>query len=174
MGITIPQEKFIHSRSFYSVMMGEETSHRQIAVYGYHNKRVGITDGEWTLLRFHDPDAAPAYLYTHDVRHSDSFGFLKRENRRFQWDEIEGGNFLPGVPYPVWRVLMPEDWAKTQPKPWDDLLFHTQTDPNQTMDLAITKPEVVKRLEIMLRDHMQSIEAPREQFLRLKLVDDQG
>ena len=113
--------------------------------------------------------SAPAFLYTHGIRHTHGFGFFQRGQRKFERLQMEAGDFIPGANMPVWRVTMTEDWARTQPKPWDDLLFHNLTDPGQNCNQAADYPEVVTRLEAALGTYLRRIQAPAEQWKRLGL-----
>ncbi len=169
LGLPIPDTPNIHSRSFAPVLAGQN-NHRECAIYGYNNKRVGITAGEWTLLRYHDPDAAPAVIFTQQVEQTDGFGIGRRQRRPFAYPDLEAGHFIPGIETPVWRMPLPVDYARHHPTPRDDLLFHNPSDPDQLHNVATAHPEVIAQLEGLLRQQMQRVQAPPEQWLRLGLA----
>jgi arylsulfatase A-like enzyme len=169
LGVEIPQGPHIHSRSFAPVLRGETQAHRDYAVYAYNNKRVGITTNEWTLLRYQDPTAAPAAIYTHNVQQGLDFGMGQRARRTQLYPAITADRYLPGVDMPVWRVPLPQDYASEQPLALGDLLFHNPSDPGQERSLTTERPDVVQQLERLLRDEAMAVGAPDEQLKRLQL-----
>jgi arylsulfatase A-like enzyme len=170
LGVEQPMSEHIHSRSFAPVLRGEANIHRDYAVYGYNNKRVGITAGEWTLLRFHDPDAAPPALYTHNVQQGLSFGMGQRDHRALSFPDLTAGQFIPGVDTPTWRMTWPQDWARDQ-APRDDLLFHNPSDSGQEHSLVDQHPDELRRLAHILSTHANALGAPEEARRRLRLND---
>jgi hypothetical protein len=158
----------IHSRSFAPLLRGETDTHREYAIYGYNNKRVGITAGGWTLLRPHDADAAPPALYTHNVQQGLAFGMGQRSERARRWPNLAAGNYIPGAEMPVWRMTWPVDWARDQGQV-RDLLFHNPSDPGQERSLAAERPDQVERLVELLAAHTRAIGAPEEALRRLHL-----
>jgi hypothetical protein len=169
LGVAVPDGPQIQSRSFAPLLRGERATHRESALYAYNNRRIGVTDGEWTLLRFHDAAAAPAAIYTHNVQQGLGFGMNQRRERPMVVPTIEAGQFIPGLEMPVWRVPLPVDYAAERPPPNDDLLFHTAADPEQLHDLAATRPDQLRRLEELLRERAMAANAPDEQLRRLRI-----
>ena len=165
LGVEVPALANIHSRTFAPVLRGETAAHRDHAVYGYANQRVGITSGDWTLLRDHDPAGGAAYWYTQQVEQVRTRSFGARRERLFTSPDLVPGGFLPGVEMPVWR--MPTGWSPEPPR--DDLLFNNQADPGQQHNVAPDNPDVIRRLEVQLRDHALALGAPEEQLGRLRL-----
>lgn len=168
LGIDVPTNETVHSRSLAPLLLGKRDQHRECAIYGFSNERVGITAGEWTLLRDHDNEAACPYFYTHQVEQVDGTGWRKRANRPFNYPEIRAGHFIHGVDMPVWRCPVASPGILSAPKR-PDLLFHNRSDPEQLKNVAHDFPDVVHRLESSLRDHMTSLVAPAEQLQRLAL-----
>jgi hypothetical protein len=163
------QRPATHSRSFAATLDDPSRDHRGLAITGYNNERMAISDGEWTLLRTHDPAAAPPYQYTQQIEQVNNFGLSMREFwRRDDFAGIEAGHFIPGAGMPVWRMLKEsdEDWDEDQPP--GDLLFHAD-DAQQLVDRSATEPAVVARLEAALAGHIIEIGAPDEQLTRLRL-----
>lgn len=169
LGVEVPQGPQLHSRSFAPVLRGEADVHRASALYAYNNRRVGITDGAWTLLRFHDARAAPAAIYTHNVQQGLNFGMGQRTARPLTVQGLEAGHFIPGLDMPVWRVPLPVDYQATRPPPNDDLLFHTAADPEQAHDLAAAEPARLRMMEELLRERARAAGAPDEQLRRLRV-----
>jgi hypothetical protein len=83
---------------------------------------------------------------------------------------IAAGQFIPGLEMPVWRVPLPNDYARERPPPNDDLLFHTAADPAQDHDLATTHAAQLRRLEELLRERALAVHAPDEQLRRLRIA----
>ena len=111
-----------HSRSLVPLLLDKTAHHRDFAAYGYCGERVGVTDGDWTLLREHAP-APDAYWYS---SHSDEL-YRRSFAMRFERPappELEAGRFIPGVSRPVWRMK-----AATRVKSHGDLLFHSSDPP---------------------------------------------
>jgi arylsulfatase A-like enzyme len=169
LGIEKPVGEHIHSRSFAPLLRGETDTHREYAIYGYNNKRIGITAGEWTLLRYHDPDAAPPALYTHHVQHGMGFGMAQRDHRALRFPNLTAGRFIPGVETPIWRMTWPQDWARDQ-EPRVDMLFHNPSDPGQEHSLARERRDITEWLSGLLSAHAHSLGAPEEACKRLHLA----
>ena len=169
LGASPSDGEHVHSRSFAPVLMGQQAQHRDYAVYAYNNQRVGVTMGEWTLLRDHDATQSPAYWYTHQVDQLHGRSMWMRGNRPHAYPHLEAGRFVPGVDMPVWRT---PSWQGERPMPHPpraDLLFNNADDPAQEHDLAKQRPDMVEQIAGVLRAHAERIGAPREQRLRLRL-----
>jgi arylsulfatase A-like enzyme len=164
-----PRTENVHSRSFAPVLLDQTDTHRDSAVYAYYNQRIGLTAGEWTLLRYHDPDAAPPLIYTQQVEQTAGNGYDLRERRRLEFEDLEPGRFIPGVETPVWRRQLRYDTVRHYGGTREDLLFHNLSDPNQTHNLAAERPDMVESMVAKLRAHAQAVKAPEEQFKRLHL-----
>lgn len=170
LGVEAPAGEHLHSRSFAPTITGDVPSQRDYAVYGYNNRLLGLTAGEWTLLRDFDDEAAAAYIYTHQVEHLNGFSNWTRKHwRRTDYCDLQAGRFIPGVDMPVWRMTRQTGPTMTLEPRRPDLLFHNPTDPAQETNLADQRPEVVAGLERLLRHHMQTLGVPEEQFQRLRL-----
>ena len=163
LGSAAPDPATTHSRSFAHLLDNPNASHRPYATYGYWGQSTGITDGDWTLLRDHEPSRAAAHLHTHHPRpirlggHRLERGYL---------GELSLGH-LPGLDTPIWRMRHePRRLGETPPHP--DLLFHRIDDPEQEHDLIHDHPEVVTRLEQTLGRHLATLHAPDEITARLQ------
>lgn len=160
MGASPPQSENIHSRSFASVLLGQQAQHRDYAVYAYNNHRVGVTMGDWTLLRDHDATQSPAYWYTHQVDQLHGRSMWMRGNRPHAYHHLEAGRFVPGVDMPVWRTPSWQgEWPTPRP-PRADLLFNNTVDPAQEHDLANQRPDMVDQLVGVLRAHAEQLGVP--------------
>ena len=170
LGVPLEPRDGVHSRSFAPVLRGETGAHREHALYGYANLRVGVTTGDdLTLLRDHDPGAAPAHWYTMQVEHMNHRSASARERRQFDFPDLEAGRFIPGEVTPVWRMRAESGDVRTMSAPRPDLLFDNRADPGQERNLAKDRPEHVRRLEGVLREHMRALRVPEEQYARLRL-----
>ncbi|NJL94433.1 MAG: sulfatase [Anaerolineae bacterium] len=169
LGAVVPEQTFVHSRSLVPVLRGEANRHRDYAVYGYCNSRMGLTNARWTLLRDHNRDAAPPEIYTTQLEQIFSRQSLITGASRFAFgDHIQAGASLPGVPLPVYRVRNEAEQPSQQRA---DLLFDNLTDPDQAQDLAAQAPAQVAALEAHLRDHLRALQVPENQWRRLRLED---
>ena len=164
LGVDLPSAEYVHSRSFAPVLLGERATHRDHAVYAYNNQSVGITAGEWTLLRDHHQAAAPGYWYTHQVDQLHGRSLWMRNHRPARYPDIEAGHFIHGVDMPMWRTLKRPD-RPAPPRP--DLLFHNPSDPDQEYDRAHDRSDIRDHLIKLLRDHALAVHAPEEQRRRL-------
>lgn len=169
LGLQPPTVEPIHSQSFAPLLLGRKDTYRDSALYGYFNQRIGLTSGEWTLLRYHDPDAAPPLIFTQQVEQTGGNGFILRNRRRLEFEDLEPGRFIPGVETPVWRRQLTYDTVRHYGGTRDDLLFHNPSDPDQTHNLAAERPDMVEAMVAKLRAHAQAVQAPEEQFERLHI-----
>ncbi|AWN23124.1 sulfatase [Deinococcus irradiatisoli] len=158
-----------HSRSFLDVVLGQRETHRGLAVTGYANQRVAVTSGGWTLLRDHDPQAAPAHWYSLQVGQLDARSYPARTRRPTHFPGLVAGHFIPGVDTPQWRMPVRSGDVLGLSAPREDLLYHTARDPEQGINLAASQPDERRRLEEQLRQHMQALGVPDEQYARLRL-----
>ncbi|PYE54618.1 sulfatase [Deinococcus yavapaiensis] len=158
-----------HSRSLLPLVLGETDAHRDLAVYGYANQRVGVTDGTWTLLRDQDPSAAPPHWYSLQVGHLDARSTGARRQRPTEFPDLEAGRFIPGVTTPHWKMPVRAYDVTHLGPPRPDLLYHTALDPLQERDLTAAEPAELRRLEDRLRVHMHALGVPDEQYARLRL-----
>jgi arylsulfatase A-like enzyme len=167
--VEVEKRANVHSRSFAPLLLGERTDHRAVAVYGYSHQSVGITTGEWTLLRDHDGAAGQSFHYTQQVDQVLGRSYGMRAARPQAYPELEAGRFLAGVDMPVWRVPTYGIQLPTPRVPRPDLLFHTASDPGQADDLSAQHPEIVAHLAHLLHAHASALQVPHEQQLRLHL-----
>lgn len=166
LGLAAPEQESIHSRSLVPLLLGETSVHRDHAVYGYCGERVGISTGEWTLLRDHDPARGSAYWYSSHTDQLYERSFAMRYERPERPAPPEAGSWLPGAQSPVWRLKALERALRP---PREDLLFHAPSDHAQEHNLAARHPEQLAELEGRLREHMQRLAAPEAQLRRLRL-----
>jgi arylsulfatase A-like enzyme len=170
LGIQPPDREHIHSQSLLPLVLGKTSKHRKAAVYAFSNFRSGVSTDKWTLLRDHDPRAAPAYMYTNYMQQVTGHGWFQRDDRPFSFPDVESGFFIPGVDSPVWRVPFSYyRWSDAIKIPRDDLLFNNVLDPGQEVNLAEGYPEVIKEMEDLMRERSKSVGAPEEQLIRLRL-----
>ncbi len=150
----------VHSRSLLPVVRGEADQARAHALYGYFGKWTNITDGRMTYFRA--PQQPDAGLNIYSLRWD--FGLFKKD-RAFLSDALEVGRFMPDVPMPVGRH--PVDRPAFQNLEPQNFLFDLTADPGQETNLAGTETEA--KYKDLLRQAMQDVHAPEEQFARMGL-----
>jgi hypothetical protein len=102
------------------------------------------------------------------VEQTYGISFLLRQERRFDFSDLEAGHFIPGVNMPVWRIPFRYDAVRDIAQP-EDLLFNNRLDPEQMNNVAGQHPDVVRQLEDLLRSQALAVQAPQAQFQRLRL-----
>jgi arylsulfatase A-like enzyme len=151
----------IHGESLKGVLEDDAPLERKAALYGWYGMPVNVTDGVYTYMRAAcNEENQPLYQYflipttysIHDVPGSAFF------------TDPEMGPFLPYTDLPVLRSR----WSM---KRWnnvkDTMLFNIEEDPGQQRNLAGT--DVEQKCIELLRETMQKMDAPVEQFARLGL-----
>ena len=144
-----PDAKAPHGRSLMPLLKGETGAHRDAVVYGWFGCGAMITTEDYSYFTSWD-NGVPLYWYT--------AGYMTPK------PGITGGNFIPGVDTPVWKVPM-----EGQPV-YPELLYDRKADPGQTVNLAGEKQEIVKMMKARLAALMREQGVPEEQFARLRLT----
>ena len=166
LGVSAPQSSNIHSRSFAPVIMGKQAEHRDFACYGYFGQQAAISDGRWTFIRSHSPEAAPLFQHTLDMQVLNrSWGCRTARGRLLGNPAMEASRTVPGIELPVWKVPVRGGGTKL----FEDQLFDNQEYPDQSLNQADIHEEQVQRLAERIRKHMLEVGAPEEQFARLSL-----
>lgn len=147
-----------HSRSLLPLVRGETDAHRDWALYGYWGSTVNVTDGRYTYLHPCRTDV-PAYCYS--TMRINPYGWFTPPTVR---QAVEAGVFLPYTATPVWRL---ESMSFTRHR--EPLLFDLREDPNQLINLAGGNLPEEQRMRQLLRDALQHLEAPADQYVRLGL-----
>jgi hypothetical protein len=147
-----------HSRSLLPLLTGAATRHREWALYGYWGSTVNVTDGVHTYLH---PcrDDVPAYCYSTMMMRPYSW-FTPPEAQ----PAAEAGRFLPYTDSPVWRY--PARSHARHPTP---LLYNVQHDRAQSENLAGRGLADEQRLRELLHEALRQLQAPPEQYERLRL-----
>lgn len=154
-------ESAIHGRSLLPLIRGDKENVRDWTLYGYFGRHVNITDGVHTYLRA--PSAAEdAELAVYSLRWE--FGMW---NRLRLDDSLELGRFMPDVDMPVGRLPIPADMLTRKGHELENRLYALGMDPEQKKDLSDSQLE--GEYEAMLRDALEEIGCPKEQFHRLGL-----
>jgi arylsulfatase A-like enzyme len=135
-----------HSRSLLPLVTGETDTHREYALYGYFGKDVCVTDGRYTY--FHPGDDTTMNVYS-----------TMQEQGSADPDDTAT---LPYVDTAVWRIPVQEIRRQaTEPT-----LYDTEDDPAQTANLVEERPAEAERMRGLVRDALETLEAPAEQFDR--------
>lgn len=166
----------LHGHSLLPLMRGEVDHVRTAALYGYYGKQMNITDGRWTYFRSPNRENRPLNLYTcmpTDIRVYFDADRLSDPGR------ITAGQFLPWTNYPVFKIpadivvdnddgtlryVWLYDWEQV------DQLYDLETDYLQRENLVDAMPEKVKELETVMADMMKQLDAPAEQYERMRLT----
>jgi arylsulfatase A-like enzyme len=146
-GASVPERT--HSRSLLPLITGETDDHREYALYGYFGRDVCVTDGRYTY--FHTGDDTTVNVYS-----------------TMQFAGTASPDDTATVPYAdtaVWRVPARDGGQQAE----GPTLYDTDEDPAQTTDLVDERPAEVERMQGLLRDGLETLEAPGEQFDRLGL-----
>jgi len=165
----------LHGKSWLPMIRGEKKSIRDCAIYGYFGKQMNITDGRYTYFRSPNKDNRPLNLYT--SMPTDVYVYFDT-NRIKDLSMISNGPFLSWTDYPVYKIpadaindnddgtlryVYLYDWEQT------DQLYDLQADYAQTRNLCKQNPEIVYRLQQMMRETLIDYSAPIEQLDRLRL-----
>lgn len=157
-----------HSRSLIPLLRSDKQTHRDWALYGYFGRSTGITDGQYTLMRAPKPlDQAP--LYTYSAHMISQFPFGPPHPRQ----DAAAGAYLPYTDTPCWRFAtrdaelpqfkLPSSYER------DDLLFNIAADPSQDINIAPAGGAELEHMTSLLRRSLQVLQAPEEQYERLRL-----
>ena len=146
-GFNIPTPSGTHGQSLLPFILNADNGSpiRETAVYGRYGEAMNITDGEWTLYLWPPTDKnEPLYWYS---PLPPQFGDVRVN------DDFDGERYS----------------ALVVRGPMSSALYNIKDDPYQQNNLFEEQPEIVMRLKSSLREFLESINAPREQFIRLGL-----
>ena len=174
----------IHGKSLLPLIEGETGKVRDCALYGYFGKQMNITDGRYTYFRSPNRENRPLNLYTTmmtDIRVYFDYSGIPGDNCRISAPEkITGGQFLKWTPYPVFKVPADaitdfEDGTLRYVRLFDwemeDQLYDLETDYEQEHNIIDSQPEVLRRMEEMMKGALKEHDAPKEQFVRLRFQE---
>ena len=147
-----------HSRSLLSLLRGEQSGHRDWALYGYWGSSVNVTDGRYTYLCPTEPDAT-AEVYSTE---------MMNPHRWFQPRSPKEDATPASIPYakaPVWQFSALANARHESP-----LLFDTHTDPDQRDDLSGEDHPAETQCVELLVTALDELSAPDSVSDRLRLV----
>jgi arylsulfatase A-like enzyme len=119
---------------------------RDYALYGQFGKSVSITDGEWVLHQSPVAGNQPLYWY----------GYCLSKFMDYTLGAYSAGR-RPVIDCPTW--------------PEATWLSHKPSDMNELINLAQTRPEVLRDMQRALKETLHQVNAPEEQVIRLGLQD---
>ncbi|MFP8957653.1 sulfatase-like hydrolase/transferase [Natrialbaceae archaeon A-CW3] len=151
----------VHSKSLVPLLTGDDSHHRDWAIYGYWGTSVNITDGEYTYLHPCESDAPVDCYSTQMINPRDWF---MPDTPKVN---ATADAYLPYTDCPVWKIE-----AKSNQRHSDPLLFNVDNDPNQTRDLISQKPGEHSRMKRLLKSALDNLQAPDKQYDRLNLTED--
>ncbi len=153
-----------HSKSLLPILEQENTRPRDAVLYGTFGQGIGVTDGEWTLLKA--PIAGkPLHIYSTMIAQP-----LIVDNPidgrvgRMPDPPVDQGYFDPTVTLPMWKLPVTID-----PRTFENFLFHRSEDPEQKKNLWDTEPTQRDRLLVLMRELLEVEGYPNEQLERLGL-----
>ena len=139
--------------------IADDTPVRDAALFGTHGGHINVTDGRFVYMRAASPDNEPLYNYT-----------LMPTNMRemFGVDELDGVELAEPFSFTKGCRLLRTRVTKPAPQnEYGHLLFDQQEDPWQSAPLQDSATE--ERMKGLMRDLMQSCDAPPEQYERVGL-----
>ena len=158
-----------HGRSLLPVLEGSAASVRQLALFGYWGRHVGVTDGRYRYLRGCGEDNGNFPLSVWSNRWSTmpipAFPQIRlpRPDGRATLDRMPGTDvpvirqpFEPGDPLPFWAGHIP---------PSESYLFDTDADPFESENQVGTRAEAAMR--DALASELRSIDAPSDLLERI-------
>ena len=151
-----PLPERTHSRSFLPLLRGDTSQAREALLYGTFGQGVCATDGEWTIFKSPAADG-PLNMYSTML-----FQSLLTNDPLHQPESL--GDYVPGAAYP--RMRIPIEFPALS---YEDFLFHTAEDAQQTTNLWNEAPDQRARMTRLLVELIRSEGAPPEQFTRLGL-----
>jgi hypothetical protein len=153
-------ETGIHGRSLMPLIREEKKSVRDWTLYGYFGKFINVTDGRMTYFRA--PQQPEADLNIHSLRWEFGMSPLPQMS-----DSLEFGRFMKNVNMPVGRLpVSSAQITKGMFEPHNHL-YSLEDDLEQEKNLAGSVEE--KKYEDMLKKALESVNCPKEQFLRVGL-----
>lgn len=165
-----------HGKSWLPLIRGEKETIRDCAIYGYFGKQMNLTDGRYTYFKAPNEQNRPLNVYTSVP--TDVYCYYD-ERRIKDFTMVENGVFLSWNPYPVYRIpadavndtddgtlryVYLYEWEKV------DQLYDLSADYEQEHNLYGESPEVVSRLDGMMKQALIDHDAPAEQLERMKLA----
>lgn len=141
---------------------------REYALFGMHGAQVNITDGRYVYMRDPLPGNRPLFNYTQMPTHMRSM-FSVEEMRTAVM--TEGFSFTKGTP--VMKISGMEDVSGDTAMKFGlgTRLYDLKTDPGQ--NAPIENPEVERRMIRNMVRLMKENDAPKEQFERLGLKEEE-
>lgn len=165
----------IHGKSWLPLITGHVGKVRECAIYGYFGKQLNITDGKFTFFKSPNRRNRPLSVYT--SMPTDVYCYWD-DNRIKDFSKVEAGPFLSWTDYPVYKIpadnikdtddgtlkyIYLNDWE------YENQLFNIEKDYLQEKNLFDSCPEVVEKMNLMLKKALVEHDAPPEQFERFGL-----
>ncbi len=151
----------VMGKNLIPVLENDTTLNRHALLYGWYGQCVNLTDGTHTYFRAPASDAnQPLYQY---FLQPNTYGANSLAGKDF-FIEAQLGQWLPYTKFPVIRskhgFRVSEDWKDTR-------LYNIVNDPQQQENLV--GGVIEKEYELLLRQTLVEMQAPKEQNERLGL-----
>jgi len=158
-----------HGRSLLPLIEGRTDSVRELALFGYWGRHVGVTDGRFRYLRGSGEENFPLSVWSNRWSTMPIHPFpdlrMPRPDGRATLDRMPGSD-VPVIRQPFEPGDVLPYWAGFQP-PRDSLLFDTGVDPAEEEDLAGTARE--GEMADALAGELRRIGAPTDLLERIGL-----
>ena len=162
-------EHATHGRSLLPLIEGRTDSVRELALFGYWGRHVGVTDGRFRYLRGSGEENFPLSVWSNRWSTMPIHPFpdlrMPRPDGRATLDRMPGSD-VPVIRQPFEPGDVLPYWAGFQP-PRDSLLFDTGVDPAEEEDLAGTAHE--GEMADALAGELRRIGAPTDLLERIGL-----
>lgn len=163
--LEVPLEHEVHGKSLLPLLQGKRQSVRDWTLYGYYGRFVNVTDGSHTYFRA--PAQEDAELYVYSLGWQFSRGLTPKIVDQMARGNLELGEFMPTVGFPVGRVpVSHRDFMKNTYESYNHL-YDIDADPEQNKNLAGGEAEGA--YEDLLRKALAAVDSPPEQATRLGL-----
>jgi len=145
----LPAAEGVHGQSILPLLADPEGAPgRDAIIFGEFHQATYITDGEYWLEQGVDPSNPSLYSYSQNMS---------------KWSSDDWG------PFDGTRRLVGPKNSNTAGERNATRLYHLTSDPGQERELAAQEPEQVRRLQKLLIDKLQALDAPEELLTRFGL-----
>ncbi|MCX7011925.1 MAG: sulfatase-like hydrolase/transferase [Candidatus Sumerlaeota bacterium] len=143
----LPPVEGLHGKSFLPLLKdpGQKDS-RDAILFGAFTFACNITDGEWALHQGVDSSNPPLYSYSQIISKWGSD----------DWGPYEG----------VRRLVGPKNANTADSERGQTHLYHLAEDPKEEKDLSAAAPDQMRRLQKLIIQKLEAINAPRELMRR--------
>jgi hypothetical protein len=155
-----PQQP-VHGHSILPLIRNQVNKIKEAALYGYFGRFANITDGSFTYMRYPQNPETELNIYSMRWNFGRYSGVPPLNNK------IDFGYFMPNINMPVGKMSIPPNQMLNGCYEPNSHLYNIDKDPDQNNNLAGSKKE--KQYADLLKQELQKVHCPKEQFNRLGL-----